>query len=207
MLDFEGSSSSGVLEYGVVHLHNGNIVQAETSLCHPVGEISPRDQELHGIRASDLDGKEPFAGFYNQFAGYRKRGVLAAHNRHAENNFLKATWAVPPSVPDWRRGAGTAQEWGPWIDTLAIYKHLYPGIESYALGELVARFRLREELGKQADLYCPDERKKAHCALFDALASALLLVRLAREEQLVPYLSLGWLLQFSNGTSPQQELF
>ena len=207
MMDFEGSPSSGVVEYGVVLMKNGKIAETATSLCLPVGEISHKDQEIHGIRASDLDGLEPFVNNFEQFATYRKLGVFAAHNRHAENNFLKATWAVPPTVPDWRRGAGLSQEWGPWIDTLSVYKQLYPGLDSYSLGDLVYQFRLREQLEGWVDLYCPAERKKAHCALYDALASAMLLMRLGWEESLVPYLSLGWLLRLSKGSTPQQELF
>ena len=207
MMDFEGSPSSGVIEYGVVLLQHGAIVETATSLCQPVGEIHYKDQEVHGISSRDLQGLDRFTNNYEQFADYRRRGVFAAHNRHAENNFLKDTWAVPPTVPDWRRGTGEAQEWGPWIDTLAIYKHLYPGLESYALGELIDRFQLREKLAVLGDGHCPPARRKTHCALFDALASSMLLLRLAEEQRLKPFLSLQWLLQFSSGSIPQQELF
>lgn len=207
MMDFEGSPSSGVVEFGVVLLENGSITESATSLCLPVGEISLKDQGIHGIRSSDVQGLDPFANYYDRFVTYRKRGVFAAHNRHAENNFLKETWSVPPSVPDWRRGIGLSQEWGPWIDTLSIYKQLYPGLESYSLGELVDKFQLGKRLQELAESHCPPGRNKAHCAMFDALASSLLLLRLPEEDSLVPYLSLGWLLNFSNGNTPQQELF
>ena len=207
MMDFEGSTTSGVVEYGVALLRDGKILSTETALCAPTGEISSWDREIHGIRDSDLSDSELFSGNYRQFVDYRKTGVLAAHNRHAENSFLKSTWAIPPKVPDWRKGVGMAQEWGPWIDTLAIYKGLYPSLESYALVELVKKFMLQDDLDKLAEKHCPSNRRKAHCALYDALASSLLLVRLATEESLSSYLSLVWLLQFSNGSSPQQELF
>jgi hypothetical protein len=72
---------------------------------------------------------------------------------------------------------------------------------------LVKEFMLQDDLDNLAGKHCPSNRRKAHCALYDALASSLLLVRLASEESLSSYLSLGWLLQFSNGSSPQQELF
>jgi DNA polymerase-3 subunit epsilon len=144
---------------------------------------------------------------YGKFVDFRRHGVYAAHNRHAENGFLKSTWALPPAVPDWRNGSGTAQEWGPWIDTLTLYRALYPGLEGYGLGELVDRFGLRHELQSVADKHCPPNRCKPHCALFDALASALLLLRLERESALANRLTLGWLLQISEGRAPQQELF
>lgn len=206
-MDFEGSATSGVVEYGVVLIRDGEILSTETALCAPVGEISSWDREVHGIRDADLSGSELFSENYRQFVEYRKEGVLAAHNRHAENNFLKSTWAIPPTVPDWRKGIGRAQEWGPWIDTLAIYKGLYPGLESYALVELVEQFMLQDDLDRLAEKRCPSSRRKAHCALYDALASSLLLIRLASEDSLSSYLSMSWLLEFSNGSSPQQELF
>ncbi len=207
MMDFEGSPGSGVVEFGVVCLRGGAIVDTGTGLCAPVGSIAGRDREVHGISETDVRDKAPFANYYRQFVGYREEGVFAAHNRHAENNFLKGTWAVPALVPDWRNGSGKTNEWGPWIDTLAIYKALYPGLESCALGELVDRFHLREQLEVLSTIHCPPSRRRAHCALYDALASSLLLLRLEGEELLLGHLTLEWLLSFSKGYSGQQELF
>lgn len=207
MMDFEGGSTSGVVEFGVVRLLDGAIQSTVTELCAPCGFIGAREQAVHGIVESEVAGRPPFTDFFETFVGFRKDGVFAAHNRHAENNFLKSTWAVPPAVPDWRRGEGHSHEWGPWVDTVPIYKALYPGLESCSLGQLVEAFHIREQLEELARVHCPANRRKAHCALYDALASALLLIRLAEDETLAGHLSLGWLLQFSNGFAPQQELF
>ena len=207
MMDFEGSSSSGVVEYGIATLDGGRIVHTETAVCSPIGAITPIDQKVHGLDASHFDGQAPFSRYYEKFVDLRKSGIFAAHNRHAENNFLKLEWALPAIVPDWRTGHGLAQEWGPWIDTLAIYKGIYRDLDSYSLGNLVATFRLREELAELARVHCPEGRSKAHCALYDALASALLLLRLEKEASLENYISLQWILQFSDGVSPQRELF
>ena len=208
MMDFEGTTTSGVVEYGVVVLGKGRVLSADTALCAPTGSIADRERAVHGIGDRDVRGREPFSSRYDQFVGYRRQGVFAAHNRHAENQFLKSTWALPPRVPDWRRmGEGEAQEWGPWIDTLAIYKAVYPSLSSCALGDLVEAFQLRPHLEALAGEYCPDTRRKPHCALYDALASALLLLRLDEESALYGHLSLSWLLQFSRGQEPQRELF
>lgn len=207
MMDFEGSPGSGVVEFGVVSLLGGQIETAETALCRPTGAITDREHEVHGLRAHHVAGSRPFSEAYGQFVEYRRTGVYAAHNRHAENSFLKETWAVPPAVPDWRTGEGFAQEWGPWIDTLSLYRTLYPGLEGYGLGELVDRFDMRPRLDDLAGRWCPPARMKPHCALFDALASALLLLRLEQESTLGDRMSLGWLLQISEGRSSQQELF
>ncbi len=207
MLDFEGSAASGVVEYGIVTLRAGVVAEVETALCRPSGEIPEQDRMVHGLEARDTVGRPPFAALYGRFVALRRTGILAAHNRHAENAFLKAAWPLPPAVPDWRGGAGTAQEWGPWIDTLAIYRAVYPGLASYALGDLVDRFACGEELAELARRHCPPQRARPHCALHDALASALLLVRLEREPELAGRIRLGWLLQRSEARAPQPELF
>jgi DNA polymerase III epsilon subunit-like protein len=207
MMDFEGSASSGVVEYGVVELRGGRIGATATALCRPSGFIAARDREVHGIGDPETRGAEPFAAAYGQFVEYRRRGVFAAHNRHAENSFLKSTWALPPAVPDWRQGLANAQEWGPWIDTLSLYRMLYPGLAGYGLGGLVERFGLSERLGVLAGAHCPIGRRRPHCALYDALASALLLLRMEEEADLAGRVSLHWLLRISEGVSAQQELF
>ena len=207
MMDFEGSSSSGVVEYGVVRLLSGQVCETWTALCRPTGEILSRERIVHGITSKQAGDEEPFADAFRMFVDFRREGIFAAHNRHAENGFLKDTWALPPAVPDWRRGEKTAQEWGPWIDTLSIYRSLFRGLESYSLGSLVDLFGLQEELEQLAEKFCPENRSRPHCALFDALASSLLLLRLESEEMLKDRISSGWLLQLSQEATPQTELF
>lgn len=207
MMDFEGSPTSGVVEYGVVTLRSGRIESTGTALCHPTGDIPARDREVHGIRDSDLRERPLFSDAYAWFVSLRRSGVFAAHNRHAENGFLKSTWPLPPRVPDWRLGKEWAQEWGPWIDTLSLYRRLYPGLEGYGLTGLVTRFGCDGKLAQLAREYCPPNRRRSHCALYDALASALLLLRLEEEEPLSDRMSVHWLLGLSSGDSHQQELF
>ena len=207
MMDFEGSPSSGVVEYGLVSLRDGEIRSIETALCRPVGHIPEKDRAVHGIEDSSVRSRAPFSDYYEKFVELRRKGVFAAHNRFAENTFIKNVWALPPTVPDWREGASSAQEWGPWIDTLSIYKAIYPGLESYALGALVDRFQVREQLETLAEAHCPESRRKPHCALYDALASALLLLRLEWVDELAGRITTGWLLELSEGRKQQQELF
>lgn len=207
MMDFEGGPVSGVVEYGWVRLEGGIIVEVETALCRPSGHISEQEAEVHGIRDSDVGSRSPFRSYFEKFVGLRRQGVFAAHNRFAENTFLKNAWPLPPVVPDWRQPDGSAQEWGPWVDTLTIYKALYPGLESYSLGELVNQFGIEDDLKELAVQHCPEARCKPHCALYDAIASALLLIKLESSDELKDRMSLAWLLQLSDGSSPQQELF
>ncbi|HKJ89823.1 MAG TPA: hypothetical protein VJ960_01725 [Oceanipulchritudo sp.] len=207
MMDFEGSPVSGVVEYGVVELQGGGITGTRTALCRPTGSIPQRDRAVHGISVREAGMKAFFSERYGLFVALRRGGIFAAHNRHAENRFLKDTWPLPPAVPDWRVAEGTAQEWGPWIDTLSLYRRLYRGLEAYGLTELVDGFGLRETLLELAQGHCPPGRARPHCALFDALASSLLLLRLEEEPELKDRMTRGWLLELSGGEQVQAELF
>ena len=208
MLDFEGAPASGVVEYGIVTLREGRIQYTATDLCQPAGPIAVRDRDVHGIDSGAAAGRPAFATLYAAFVDLRRSGILAAHNRNAENSFLKATWPVPPQVPDWRLGEpASAQEWGPWIDTLSLYRNLYPGLDSYALGNLIDSFDCREKLDELAAIHCPPERRRPHAALYDALASALLLLRLEESDGLRGRISTGWLFRMSEAAPSQGELF
>lgn len=205
MLDFEGSPSSGVVEFGVVELRGGEICAVHTATCLPRGPIRSKDQEVHGLGRDQLASREPFETYYADFVAYRRAGVFAAHNRHAENTFLKETWALPPRVPDPLGGACAVQEWGPWVDTLALYRHAYPGLAGYGLSDLVMTFKLCERLETLAEEHCPARRQRPHCALYDALASALLLLRLEEEPSFANRMTLRWLLQVSVAGASQEE--
>ncbi len=183
-IDFEGGAASGVLEYGVATLVGGRVTETVTRLCAPAGRIRAEDTEVHGIRAEDLGGLEPFTSDWGLFAGLRERGPLAAHYAGAENSLLKAAWPYPRVSPDFARPGGSVADWGPWIDSARIYSQLYPGIESGRLESLVAACGLQSEVDALASAHCPPGRRRYHAALYDALAGALLLGSLARNAQL-----------------------
>ncbi|MEY3001622.1 MAG: hypothetical protein RL648_1836 [Verrucomicrobiota bacterium] len=206
VLDFEGSPGSGVVEFGLVCLKGGGIARTRTERCHPNGPIRGADYAVHRLGEAQLADSPSFATFYEEFVACRREGVFAAHNRFAEQGFLKQTWALPPQVPDPVCQGGHLQEWGPWIDTLSLYRSLYAGLESYALMDLLDLFALRPRLELEVERHCPVDRRRAHCALYDALAAALLLLRLEEETPLRDRLSLRWLLRTSMGWSAQEEL-
>jgi DNA polymerase III epsilon subunit-like protein len=184
-VDFEGSLSSGVLEYGVATLLGGNVTSAKTRLCAPIGRVRDEDTGIHGLERSSLEGCAAFSDDWDQFADFREKGPLAAHYAGAENSLLKAAWPYPRSSPDFARGAGARViDWGPWIDTANIYAQLYPKLPSGRLEALVAACGLQAELDALALVHCPPERRRYHAALYDALAGALLLSSLSRHEQL-----------------------
>ena len=184
-VDFEGSHASGVLEYGIAMVLGGRVTGAQSRLCAPTGRVREEDTQVHGLAEESLAGCSPFSDEWDLFADYRERGPLAAHYAGAENSLLKSVWPYPRSSPDFARGAGAKViDWGPWVDTASLYAQLYPQLESGRLESLVAACGLQEELDALAVAHCPPTRRKYHCALYDALAGALLLGSLARHEKL-----------------------
>lgn len=195
-VDFEGSVASGILEYGVVTMRGAEIVETRTRLCRATGRVRAEDAALHGIEAAAVAGAAPFAEEFELFAGWRETGPLAAHFANAENTLIKAVWPYPRTSPDFARPGAAVTEWGPWIDTGRLYPQFYPTLASAKLGELVAAFGLQARLDELAAAQCPPERRRYHAALYDALAGALLLARLAEEPALAGQ-TCAWLLAMS----------
>ena len=182
-VDFEGSRVSGVLEYGIVGLLRGEIVQANTRLCRATGTVRPEDTAVHGLSGEMLGARPPFADEWELFAGLREQGPLAAHYAGVENALLKSVWPYPRNSPDFARDGERVIDWGPWVDTARLYGQFYPALDSGALESLVHACGLQLELDLVAGQYCPSDRCRYHSALYDALAGALLLGRLARDPQ------------------------
>ncbi|MDR2806566.1 MAG: hypothetical protein LBB11_00180 [Puniceicoccales bacterium] len=65
--------------------------------------------------------------------------------------------------------------WGPWIDTHKIYKKYYPIAKSYGVKALIQHFRLEKKLENLAHKYDRGQKLSFHTALYDALATTLLL--------------------------------
>jgi DNA polymerase-3 subunit epsilon len=211
-VDFEGSRTSGILEYGVVTLLGGRVVETATRLCAATGRVRPEDEAVHGLSAAAVAANAPFAEDWERFAGWRERGPLAAHFAGVENVLLKSVWPYPRNSPDFARPGERVIDWGPWIDTASIYQQLFPRGESSRLQSLVAAGGLQLELDALAATHCPPNRRNYHAALYDALAGALLLAALARDPQLarltpMQLLALSTLDGTKRDALQQQELF
>lgn len=180
-VDFEGSLASGILEYGVVTLRDGAVTALHTRLCRPTGRIRAEDTAVHGLGQDVLAGCAPFAADFEAFATWRAQGPFAAHFAGAENSLIKSVWPYGRTAPDFSRPGETTADWGPWIDTGALYRQHQPGATTLKLAELVAVCGLQGELDRLAAALCPRSRRAYHAAPYDALAGALLLLALATE--------------------------
>lgn len=205
-VDFEGSVASGILEYGVVSLRGAEIVATDTRLCRATGRVRVEDVAVHGIDAATAAEHAPFADEFERFARLRESGPLAAHFANAENTLIKSVWPYPRTSPDFARPGATTAEWGAWIDTGRLYPQFYPALTSAKLADVVAAFGLQPKLDELAAAHCPAERRHYHCALYDALAGALLLARLAEEPALAKR-SCAWLLEMSTLDGGKRDAF
>src|SRR4051812_20695238 len=71
-VDFEGSRTSGILEFGVVEVHRGKIASVRTRLCRATGQVRPEDSAVHGLSESVLRTHAPFADEWNYFSSLRE---------------------------------------------------------------------------------------------------------------------------------------
>ena len=196
-MDFEGSTVSGILEYGVVSVRAGEVLQAHGRICRPTGRVRAEDIAVHGLAAEATAGCAVFADDFEVFAGMRERGPLAAHFANAENTLIKSVWPYAREARDFsREEAATTPEWGPWIDTGRLYPQARGAGIPTRLGELIAAEGLQPKLDELASAFCAPERRRYHAALYDALAGALLLVRLAETTGWGDK-SLRWLIEHS----------
>jgi len=211
-VDFEGSQASGILEFGVVEVHRGQVVSVRTRLCRATGRVRPEDAAVHGLREEALARHAPFAEEWNYFSSLRELGPLAAHFAGVENSLLKSVWPYPRSVPDFARPGARIVDWGPWVDTARLYAQLLPRFDSGRLEALVTAAGVQGELEELAVGHCPPDRRRYHAALYDALAGALLLMALARDPQIaglsmMQLLALSTLDAGKRDALRQQELF
>lgn len=203
LIDFEGNREYGIVEYGVATLLGGRVAGTKTRLCRPTGIIRPEDIRLHGIREVDTLELALFADDWETFVKLRKDGPLGAHHAVVEINLLKAVWPYPPYSPDFRQSGRELADWGPWIDTRRLFATLFPSLENHKLRDLVQTFDLQNKLDSLAREHCPAHRRKYHCALYDALAAALLLIHLCGQSGFEKT-TVQWLLDQSS-SRPQED--
>lgn len=182
VVDFEGSARTGVLEYGVATLLGGEVISASTSLHAARGEIPALDTQCHGLAQRDVAGLPPFESEWDHWVSLRRTGLFAAHNATVESGLLRGTWARPPSVPSFVGDPAPVAEWGPWLDTCRLARAWAPTLGDFKLSALVNTLRLGGRLEALAAIHCPPRRRRYHCALYDALAAALVLRALCHLE-------------------------
>lgn len=212
VIDFEGGPQCGIVEFGVVTIKGYSIESMATRLCRPKARIPKNEQAVHGISSSEADAALPFQEEWDRFARLRETGPLSAHFASAENTMLKSVFPYPRSSPSWLDDGKEVANWGPWLDTGVLYRELGDNKSSLKLEDLIQRYDLQGDLDALGRTRCPKGRQGYHCALYDAIASALLLTFYCREfcdERML----VGQLIALSQGSAvkrqkvEQRELF
>ncbi|HCR29999.1 MAG TPA: 3'-5' exonuclease [Opitutae bacterium] len=204
VIDFEGGPQCGIVEFGVVSIKGASIQSVSSRLCRPTRKIPSREQAVHGISSRMAESQSSFKEEWGRFAALRETGPMAAHFASAESSMLRSVFPYPRSSPSWFDGEKRVVSWGPWIDTGILYRGLGYENESNKLQDLVRRYGLQAELDELAAAYCPEGRRGYHCALYDAIASALLLINYCQNlpDETVP---LAKLIAHSQGNSAKRQ--
>jgi len=163
-------------------LLGGDIINTSTRLHAARTPVPPIDTQCHGLSEKELKGLPLFESEWDHWVSLRRTGLLAAHNASVESGLLRGTWLRPPAVPSFIDSETEVAEWGSWVDTCRLARTWVPSLGDYRLQALVSVFRLGARLDSLAAKHCPPNRRKYHCALYDALASALVLRALCSVE-------------------------
>ena len=205
-IDFEGSTRTGIVEYGIAVWKSGQITDTHTRLCKPRESLTMADTHLYGLGECDLIGADSVATAWELFSNLRNDAPFAAHHCVVENMLLHQVWPHGRKFPDFATGDHCIG-WGPWIDTRLIYELLYPDLSSYKLMDLIETFQLVDKLRSEGDKHCPENRCRPHCALYDAIASALLFTHVSNVPELAKWTLADWIKQPSRKDDEQMELF
>jgi DNA polymerase-3 subunit epsilon len=111
----------------------------------------------HAHLRDSLKAAPPLVSLWPVYREWWSR-PLVAHNAATEKKWLAKTAPMHPA--------------GPWIDTLRLSRRAFPGLASYALGDLLHALELTESVCAQ----CPG--RTVHDALFDAVACGVLLLHI-----------------------------
>lgn len=166
VLDFE--TTGAVAGYpvepwqvGAVRMRGGRVCAVETfeSLLR-VGErpFNPRAPGRHAQLRAELAVAPAPAELWPELAGWVAGVPLVAHNVGTERGVLARMAPL--------------HRFGPWIDTLALTRHAFPGLASKALDDVT------EALGLTARVAALCPGRGAHDALYDAVACGVLLEHL-----------------------------
>ncbi len=201
-IDFEGSRKIGVVEYGIARIDSDEIVTVDTSLCSPKIPIPQRDADFFGIDNAEANKFPSFSECVKKFKKMRQIGIFLAHNSIVEDNLLRDVMPSPAIVPNFVKG-GETSKWGDWLDSCVLLKNLYPSLESAKLSTSIEAFGLKNKLDNLAEKFCPQNRRKWHCAAYDAIASALLLIEICSQDGF-ENVTIDWLANFSK-SAPERE--
>lgn len=144
----------------------GGHAAAFVSYIHTTRPILWSARKVHGIGPAALAGAPSLVSLWPELKARLGGAVVVAHGKGTEKRFLRA-------FP----GHG----FGPWLDTLLLARAARPTLRDFSLGALATELDLAETVG----LLVPG--RGWHDALYDAVASLVLLARLISDHNLADF--------------------
>jgi DNA polymerase-3 subunit epsilon len=162
-LDFESAGSAPGMtdepvQIAVAHWNHGSIEIVLDSHIRPSRPVTWAAQRVHGIGDEELRAAPALLDLWPRVKAALAGRWIAAHGASTEKRFLRAF---------------PLHGFGPWIDTLALARALYPGIPSHALGDTIAALGLSEKITLPGFRW--------HDAASDAFATLVLLRHLIEQ--------------------------
>lgn len=150
-LDYQTNS---ITEIGGIKIQNGKIVETFSTLVKPKEEISAEITKLTGITNSMVENQLPIEDIIGDFYKFCEGCVLVGHNIDFDYKFIFKAGRENGYLFDHKQQ-----------DTLFLAREYLKGMKNYKLGTIA------EYLGVKLD--------NAHRAVFDALATAEVFIKLA----------------------------
>ncbi len=133
------------------------------SYIHTDQDITWSAQKVHGITHEDLREAPKLILLWPKIKRRLKNRAVVAHGHGTEKRFL---YTFP--------GHG----FGPWIDTLQLSRAAWPELPSHSLGDLCKALQLEDKVTELVP------KKTWHDALYDAMASIILLEKIISDFEL-----------------------
>ena len=127
------------------------------SFLHADRPITWAAKKVHGISTDKLKEAPQLMTLWPEVKSRLANNIAVAHGHGTEKRYLRAF---------------PAHGFGPWVDTLQLYRAAYPELTSHSLGDLCKHFMLAEKVTTLVP------NKTWHDALYDAVASLVLLEHL-----------------------------
>jgi DNA polymerase-3 subunit alpha (Gram-positive type) len=137
-LDFKNEQ---IIEIGAVKVTNGEIVESFSSLVKPTVPIKSSSFKIHGITDEELDPAPSIEEVLPKFLEFMGDLPYAAHNAIFDYSFINQA----------KKGMMSGEKFSNQrIDTLDMYRSVFPDEPSHSLSSLLARFGFESHVTHRA---------------------------------------------------------
>ncbi len=178
-IDFESAgvtqgSTDTPIQIGIAVMERLELPPRDTfvSYLHAGRPVTWQAAQVHGITTEDLAGAPSLLSLWPELRNLLAGRLMVAHGAGTEKRFLRAF---------------PLHGFGPWVDTLMVARKCWPGVRDYSLETLITAGGLQADL----DAACPGRRY--HDALYDSVASLLVLRHIVRQAGLTDIPLRNWL--------------